>query len=466
LARGERPLVELLRLAGPTVLQMASYTLMQFIDTYLLGKLSTTEAGAAAMSGLFTFSVMCFGIGVLQLVNTLVSQSFGRKEYDLCGRYLWQGIWFGLAWSVALIPLMPVAGKMFAVMGHERSLAELEALYLRLMLLSTFFKMLSVALGQFLLAVDRPRVVFASALIAVAGNAVAAYAMTLGRWGVPRMGIVGAAWAQNIGVTVEALVLVAFVVQRSVRVTFNVMDWRLRLRELGTLLRVGAPSGGQFVADVLAWSMFSSLVMAQVGESAMFANMFTFRFMSVSFMPAIGIGTAVTALVGRYIGRGQPEVAVALANLGFKVNAVYMLSCAVMFFLFRRELMRLFTDEPEVLRIGAMMLVFGAVYQLADAVYVTYIGALRGAGDTFVPAVLTAVLNWSMTVGVGFVVAKYVRSWGAVGPWVVATLYGLVLSSFIWTRFRRGAWKGIRLEGGEELDRLRGGEVKEVGLMA
>src|SRR3954463_12016414 len=68
------PLWELLSLAGPTVLQMMSYTLMQFIDTYLVSRLGYVEAAAVAMSGLFTFSVMCFGIGVLQLVNTLVSQ--------------------------------------------------------------------------------------------------------------------------------------------------------------------------------------------------------------------------------------------------------------------------------------------------------------------------------------------------------------------------------------------------------
>ncbi len=94
----EAPLVELLRLAGPTVLQMASYTLMQFIDTYLLARLGVLDAAAGAMSGLFAFAMICFGIGVLQLVNTLASQNYGRGEFGHCGRYLWQGVWFGLIW--------------------------------------------------------------------------------------------------------------------------------------------------------------------------------------------------------------------------------------------------------------------------------------------------------------------------------------------------------------------------------
>ncbi len=447
-----RPLVELLRLAGPTVLQMASYTVMQFIDTYLLARLGTREAAAAAMSGLFAFSLMCFGIGVLQLVNTLVSQSYGRGDYAGCGKYLWAGVWFGLMWSIVLIPLAPLAGKTFRMMGHDPELARLEAVYLRIMLVSTFVKMVSVAFGQFLLAVNRPRVVFASAVIAVSINAVFAYGMILGRLGFPKLGIVGAAWAQNIGLTIEALVLVTFAMQGWVREKFNSLEWRPQWDALGTLLRVGWPSGAQFIADVLAWSMFSSVVMAKAGDAAMAANMFTFRFMSVSFMPAIGIGTAVTALVGRYIGRGRLDVAEQRAHLGFKVNAFYMITCGLFFLVFRHQLIRLFTNDPEVLRLGAKMLVFAAVFQFADALYVSYTGALRGAGDTFVPAVATGILNWGMTVGLGLVVVTVWPRWGAIGPWVVATCYGLTLSTFMLMRFRRGAWKRIRLERSEPSD--------------
>src|SRR6185503_16376643 len=88
---------ELLSLAGPTVAQMASYTLMQFIDTWLLAhygtnKSSGLEPTAASNSGLFSFALISLGFGALTLVNTLVSQSFGRGDRAECGRYLWQGV--------------------------------------------------------------------------------------------------------------------------------------------------------------------------------------------------------------------------------------------------------------------------------------------------------------------------------------------------------------------------------------
>src|SRR5207249_11319256 len=122
------------------------------------------------------------------------------------------------------------------------------------------------------------------------------------------------------------------------------------------------------------------------------------------------------------------------------------------FFFGRRALIGIFTHDPEVLRQGAMMMIFAAVYQLADALYISYNGALRGAGDTFVPAVALALLNWSMSVGLGLFVAKRFPQWGVAGPWTVATIYGITLSVYLYARFRRGAWTRIHLEPSDAFD--------------
>src|SRR4051794_26069154 len=97
-----RPLPELLRLAGPTVAQMASYTVMQFLDTWMLSRTNDpiTAPTAVGNSGILAFSVISLGMGVLWVVNTLVSQAFGRKDDRACGRFLWQGVWFAVMFSI------------------------------------------------------------------------------------------------------------------------------------------------------------------------------------------------------------------------------------------------------------------------------------------------------------------------------------------------------------------------------
>jgi MATE family multidrug resistance protein len=197
---------------------------------------------------------------------------------------------------------------------------------------------------------------------------------------------------------------------------------------------------------VLAWSVFGMWVMGQFGTAAMAGNNFMFQYMKVSFMPAFGISVAVTALVGRYIGMGRPDVAAQRANLAFTICAAYMLSCGLVFFFARFALISFFSRDALVVRYGAILLTFGAIYQFFDALYIVYNGALRGAGDTFVPAVATAGLNWTMTVGLAYFVAHYFPRFGVAGPWTSASLYGMILGTFIWLRFHRGAWKGIHLE--------------------
>ncbi len=197
---------------------------------------------------------------------------------------------------------------------------------------------------------------------------------------------------------------------------------------------------------MLAWSLFVTWVLAQFGTVAMAANTFMFRYMVVSFMPAFGCATAVTALVGRYIGMGRPDIAEQRANLGFLVTAAYMLGCGLLFFLGRHQLIAVFSNDPEVQRVGATLLSFAAVYQFFDALYIVYNGALRGAGDTLVPAVATGVLCWGITVFGGYAIARMLPQLGPAGPWMVATIYGVILGVFMYSRFRAGGWKKIHLE--------------------
>src|SRR3954454_24085290 len=139
------PIAELLLLAGPTIAQMASYTLMQFADTWMLSRLGVTEPTAAGNAGLFAFSIIGFGVGVLFCVNTLVSQHFGQRDYPACGRYLWQGIWFGLSFGVLALAALPGAAWAFARMGHEADLAGMEATFFRITVGATAIKLAAVA---------------------------------------------------------------------------------------------------------------------------------------------------------------------------------------------------------------------------------------------------------------------------------------------------------------------------------
>ncbi len=200
------------------------------------------------------------------------------------------------------------------------------------------------------------------------------------------------------------------------------------------------------VTDVLAWSLFLAFVIAQFGTGALAANNYMFRFLMVSFMPCFGLSAAVTALVGRYVGAGRNDLAAQRAHLGFKVATTYMLCCGLVYFFARGPLMHLFTHDPNVLRIGTTMLIFAAIYQLFDSMFIIYNGALRGAGDTFIPSIVTGVAVWTIMLGGGYVMARFFPRFGVAGPWTLATIYGAFLGIFMLTRFRLIIPKAVAAE--------------------
>jgi MATE family multidrug resistance protein len=418
----------------------------------MLSRVGDAEATAAGQGGMVAFSLISFGVGVLMVVNTLASQSFGRRDLESCGRYLWQGVWFSVLFGLAVMPLLWPAGALFRAFGHEARFAAMEATFFRILLLTAAVKLASVSLGQFMLAVDRPNVVLVAAASAMVTDVFFNWLLVYGHWGFRPMSVAGSAWATNAAVCVELLVLAGVVWRPSVARRYNTLDWRPRLKLMKALLTVGVPSGVQVVAEVVAWTLFTVWVVAVFDQPTMSANTYTFRFMSVSFMPIYGLSTAVTALVGRYIGMGRPDLAARRAHLGFAVAAAYTVACGALFYFARGSLMGLFTHSPQVLRTGAMLLIFAALYQVFDAMYIIYNGALRGAADTFVPAVVTAGLCWGMTVGGGYVVARRFPQLGVAGPWLAATTYGIILGVFLLVRFNRGRWKSIRVAQGSGSD--------------
>jgi MATE family multidrug resistance protein len=337
------PLRELLSLALPTILQMASYTLMQFVDVWILARagLGDIAPTAATQAGMIAFSVISLGMGVEFVVNTFVSQSFGRGDHRAAGQYLWQGIWFALGYSLLVLPLILFARGIFLRFGHDAELAGLEGAYLRIVMMAAVLKLTAVAVEQFLLAVNRPNAVAVASFIAVAVNAVTAWFLVKVRHG----GVPASAVAQNVGVGVELLVVCGMALQPSIRREFASTDFRFRPAAFAELIKIGIPSGVQIVAEVGAWCAFTVWVIAAFHADAMAANVYVFKYMSVSFMPAFGMSVAVTALVGRYTGMGRPDTARARAHLGFFVTAVYMVGCGIILFSFRGPLMRLFTAD-------------------------------------------------------------------------------------------------------------------------
>jgi MATE family multidrug resistance protein len=167
---------------------------------------------------------------------------------------------------------------------------------------------------------------------------------------------------------------------------------------------------------------------------------------------------ATTSIVGRYIGAGRPDVAAARVRTALSVAAVYMGVCGVAMLVFRAPLVAFFahganTDAETAARIvaiGSGTMIAAAFFQVFDAFGIVLNGALRGAGDTLWPSVVTIALSWALIVGLGAGIAALAPGLGALGPWIAAAVYIAAFGGAMAWRWHHGAWRRIRLLGGVE----------------
>ena len=324
------------------------------------------------------------------------------------------------------------------------------------------FTLWARGIAQFFYGMHRPMVATVGVLVANVVNFVLTYALVFGKWGFPQMGVAGSALGTVIGTMFEVGIPLAVFLSRKYDAEYGTRRaWRLNNDAVRDILRIGWPAALMFGNEMVCWWVFMSGYVAKFGPAHNAASWITLQYMHLSFMPAVGMSVAVQAMVGKAIGAGDPDLARARVRLGVKLTMAYMGACALAMVVFRGPLVAIFLNEPgiaapaggeldgaasaEVLRIGSQLLILAAVFQMFDAVGITMIGALRGAGDTLWPGVVTMVLAWSMIIVGGKVIVDHWPQWGALGPWIGAAAYIIAFALAMAWRWKSGKWREMKL---------------------
>lgn len=470
--RAVTPLREVWTIAWPTVLTMTSYTSMQFTDKLMVGHLGPVDLAAQSNGGIWSFAVLSFVLGVVTVVNTYVSQHLGAGTPREGVKYAWAAFWLGLIlWAATMLPyakLLPwlfstVIPKLYGQSGPSHELLHKEAGYAQILVCGSILLLTNRGLNQFFFGLHRPRIVTIAAIAGNVTNFLGNYFLMFGRDGVERLGIPGIPWLPAMGVYGSA---VATVVGTAVELSIPLSvflggklhrelgtrsAWRPRWDAMRDLLKLGWPAAAQWGNELVCWAIFMTVLVGRFGDDHMAACSIAFGYMGLSFMPAVGFSVATNSLVGKYIGAGQPETAVARVRLTLALAMSYMTACAILFLTFRHDLVRLFLSAGDqaaherIVTIGGSLLVCTAVFQTFDALGVIYTGALRGAGDTVWPGVMTMIYSWVFIVGGGVAMVFLFPQLESIGPWIAAAVYIIIYGLTMWLRFTSGNWRNINL---------------------
>ncbi|MBW8002076.1 MAG: MATE family efflux transporter [Planctomycetes bacterium] len=444
---GDASLKYMLKLAGPMVVTNISFTVMQFVDRFMVSRLGTEALAAILPAGIVSFIPASFALGVMISVNTFVSQSLGRGDKESCSNYCWQAIYMGFAYFLVVIAIMWPGGPwIFRWFGHEPAVVELEVTYLRIMLYAQFLTTMIWASSQFFMGIHRPIITMYSSVTSQFVNIGFNYLLIFGKFGFPAMGVAGAGWGTFIGLAVGAgLRMGVFLGSGINREYKSRQSFSIDFSKMRDLIKIGCPAGLGFMINMAFWGVILFGLVGRFGKESLAATSAVFSCMNVSFMPIVGLGTALTAAVGKAIGADRKDIAIKQTSVCLRIALVYMGIIGLCFFVFREDLMTFWSSDDKVVSIGTKIFVCAAVFQVFDAILIIYADALRGAGDTLWLAVIEA-SGSAVILGIGgYCMLTFFPELGAMGPWMAATVKIIIVSFLVRWRFKSNHWMRIDL---------------------
>lgn len=428
-----------LRLALPLVLAQLTFVSMGTVDTMIAGRLGAEALAAVAVGANVWFMLFVPFWGLFMAVSPIVAQRMGANRPPAeAGAFLRGALVLALALGTAWMALMwLLAEPVLDLLALEPLTRAYAGDYIRAVAFGAIPFALFFALRNAAEGWGQTRATLWAGLAGFIFNAVLAYGLAHGRWGLPALGPVGCGVATALAGVVMVL---AFLVMYRWHPALRHMallrgSWRRPAAERSEILRLGLPIALIITAE--AWLfLIGALLMARFGTEAVAAHQVAINFASITFMVPMSIGMATTVRVGYAAGAGAPREVLRLrGHAGIVLGAGFALVSASIMALLPHAIVGLYTDVESVARMAAGFLYYAAVFQFADCVQATANGALRGLKDTRVPMAITVSAYWLGGLPLAGVLA-FGAGLGPPGVWV-GFIGGLVLAAVgLTARFR------------------------------
>jgi len=436
--RTNGPALGIWQLAWPAIATNLLASLVGFVDTKIVGSLGAPAIAAVTTGNRIFFILQALLMAVTAGTTALVARAWGAGDRDEAERVtraslaLCAGIALGVSLPALIFP-HPLA-SVFRLEAHTIDLA---ADFIRWLAPFQIAFAVHLALGAALRAAGDTRTPLAIGALTNVVNVALVYGLVFGRFGMPQLGVAGAAIASGIAFAVGALVLVLLWWRgKLVLRAGSSGSWeRGRVRRI---LDIGYPAGleqlvwqGGFLVFLWIVSLYGTAPYAAYGIGV--------TILAFSFLVGFGFSIAASTLVGQNLGAHDPAGATRSGWRALRLALVAQTAFGLVIVVFAEPLARFMIDDPEVVRLTVVFIyILGSVQPLMAIEYAMG-GALRGAGDTRFP--LFAV--FAGLVGARVTLASLFAWYGLPVEWIFAALIAdyIVKAILLTARFRSGRWQ-------------------------
>lgn len=432
-----------LNLAVPLATAQLAQMATGFVDTVMMGRLgSEVIAGGGLGAMTFNFLLMVCG-STVSAVSPLVAEAFGGHQGQRIQRIFWQGLGLAVLLATVCMGVIALTPWWLPHLGGDSQTLSLTQHYLGVVMWGSLPALIFVALRSFVAALGQTRLVMLVVLLGTGVNIIGNYGLSLGKWGLPALGLTGIALASVLSFGVMMTVLGGYVLwqadYRRLQLFSQLPQWHPQ--EFGELLRVGLPIGGLAAVEGGMFTV-TTYLMAYFGTVTLAAHQIALQTAALTFMVPMGISMAATVRVGQLLGQKDLATARRAGLIAIALGGAFMAGMALVMWLAPTAIVSLYIDTTDpanqaVVAMAEALLGVAAVFQLVDGIQVTAAGALRGLKDTRVPLIIGVLAYWGIGAGSGLILARYLKLGGVGLWWGLAT--GLLFAAIILT------WRFISL---------------------
>jgi MATE family multidrug resistance protein len=441
----ERKMIrEILLLAYPVIIGMISHTVLNLVDTAMVGRLGDVSLGSVGLGSFFILvTVLIFGSFHVGM-QAITARRVGEKRPEEFERILLNGSLLALIVGVAVSAAgYALSSPIFSLLSDDPEIVRVGTDYLGIRALSLFSMVMIFTLRGFVYGLARVRIDMIVSILINLLNVVLNYFLIFGHWIFPRLEVRGAAIASAVSTVIGLAVYIGFVYFRVHRHLPDGGRRAILSRSLmWQITRISAPRALQS-ASIFGFLIFLRFV-GEIGVGELAISNIIFKVFNLSFMVGMSVGTASATLVGRSLGEGDGKLAERYGWHSVGLGAFVMGLIGALFIFFPREIMGIFTSSAETIEIGVMPFRLLGAFQLIDGVGIVLSRILQGTGNTFYVMISEMLTVWIVFIPFTFAAVRLLDG-GLELTWWGLYLYVTVFAAAMFVKFLRGSWKHVKI---------------------
>lgn len=438
---------DVVRIAWPSLVELTLTQLTSMVDLMMVGGLGPWAITSVGLSVQPRFLFMTVFTAMNVGATAMVARYRGAGDLKRANEVLRQALLLSFVISlVSAIGGYIFAEPMIRFMGatEPQTLAG-GTVYLQIQMLALPIFALTSTITAALRGVGQTRIAMIYNLVANVVNVVFNYLLINGHYGFPRWEVAGASLATALGQVVAFIMALVVVLRGS-----NYLQLRLKegfkphWAHLRNIFNIGIPAMFEQLA-MRAGAIIYARTVASLGTIVYATHQIGMNIQAMSFMTGQAFAVSATSLVGQSLGKRRPDMAESYSNHTRRVGMLISLVLGVTFFFFGRQIVSLYTDDPNIITQGARILKMVALIQPAQSSQFILAGALRGAGDTRATAIITFLTVLIVRPSLA-ILAINGFNMGLDGAWIALVADQLLRSSLVLLRYRSGRWKKSRVK--------------------